>query len=356
MGKTPEENTRFLLIITAIIAAIDEYADLLRATVATATNDRRLCGFEAPPTIISAFIGDDLQKIFNTLIKEKKKKNKTIKLGETLLSPINKFSTDRNRTSPFAFVDNRFEFRMPGSSTSVAVCNTILNVAVADQISQIADVLEKSQNLYEDAQKLIINLIEKHSRIIYNGNGYSEEWVKEAENRGLKNIKAAPEALKAFTYEKNIKLFEKYGIYTRKEAISRYQIKVDKYSSWIDIEAKTMLAIAKTEILPVCLKFSEKITEDIIRLKEINIDCNLEIRLLEKIRTNMNNFYNNLEHLENELENANKIEDFEEKAKYYQEKIISSMDNLRENVDNLEVIIPKKMWPMPTYSDIFLED
>lgn len=356
MGKTPQENTRFLLIVTAIIAAIDEYSDLLRASTATATNDKRLCGFEAPPTIISIFIGEDLQKIFNTIIEEKNKRKKTIKLGETLLLPISKFSTDRNRTSPFAFVDNRFEFRMPGSSTSIAVCNTILNAVVADKLSEITDSLKKSKNVYDDAQKLIINMIEKHRRIIYNGNGYSQEWVKEAENRGLKDIKSAPEALKAFVDEKNINLFNKYNIYTEKEVKSRYKIKLNKYCSWVDIEAQTMLTISKTEILPICLNFSNEIAQNIMNLKQLNLNYETESKVLEELRKNTDDLYKNINVLTKELEELENIESFEEKARYYKEKIITYMDNLRKNVDELELIVPKKMWPMPTYSDIFLED
>ena len=356
IGKTPEENTRFLLIVTAVIAAIDEYSDLLRATTATATNDKRLCGFEAPPTIVSVFTGEDLQNIFDTLLVEKKKKNKTIRLGETLLPPIRKFGADRNRTSPFAFVDNRFEFRMPGSSTSIAVCNTILNTAVADKLREIADDLEKSQNVYEDAQKLIIKLIEKHGKIIYNGNGYSEEWCKEADTRGLKNIKTAPEALKAFTQSKNIELFNKYNIYTEKEVCSRYKIKMNKYCNWINIEANTMLDIVKTEILPTCIEYSNKLAKDINELKGMQLDYNIETEILLKIRENTNKMYNEIKVLEMVLEKAEKIEDFEEKAIFYSEKVIKTMNDLRMYVDNLEQMIPKEMWPMPTYSDIFLED
>lgn len=356
IGKTVEENTRFLLMVAGIISAIDEYSDLLRATTATASNDRRLCGYEAPPTIVSVFIGEDLQKIFDTLINEKKKKNKTIKLGENLLPQINKFSTDRNRTSPFAFVDNRFEFRMPGSSTSIAVCNTILNVAVANQFSEIANTLEKSNNIYEDAQKLIIKLMEKHSRIIYNGNGYADEWCKEAEVRGLKNIKTAPEAIKAFTQEKNIELFEKYNIYTKKEILSRYKIKINKYSSWLNIEANTMLKISESEILPVCLDYSKQIVEKIIDLKKLQINCETENQILEKLRKNIDELYKNNEEFKIKLQEAEEIQDFEEKAKYYSNNIINNMNALRKTVDNLEQIMPKSMWPMPTYSDIFLED
>ncbi len=356
MGKTPEENARFLLIITAIIAAVDEYSDLLRASAATASNDRRLCGFEAPPTTISIFVGEDLKNILDTLIEEKDKENKTIKLGETSLKAINKFSTDRNRTSPFAFVDNRFEFRMPGSSTSIAVCNTILNVAVADKLLEISSKLENSNNIYEDAQKLIIDMIEKHKRIIYHGNGYSEEWEEEASRRGLKNIKSSPEALKAFTDPKAVNLFAKYNIYTEKELKSRYMIKMNKYSSWIDIEAHTMLSMAKTKILPVCIEFSDKLARNMIELENLKVNNETEQSIFLEVRNHINNLYKNISVLSEKLEYARIIENFEEKSMYYKDEIIKCMDNLREDVDNLELILPKDMWPMPTYSDIFLED
>ena len=356
MGKTPDENLRFLLVVTAVVAAVDEYADLLRATTATASNDRRLCGFEAPPTIVSMFIGDELYRIFKTLVEEKDLDKKTIKLGETLLKPIKKFSTDRNRTSPFAFVDNRFEFRMPGSSTSIAVCNTILNAAVAEKLSEISARLEKSNNLYNDAQDLIIELIEKHKRIIYHGNGYSKEWEDEAKERGLNNVQSSPEALKAFTTKKSIELFNKYNIYTEKEVMSRYAIKMNKYSHWIDIEAYTMNLMAKSEILPVCLRYSEMLSKDIASLESLHMVTDIEKDILEELRKYTNNLYKNIKELNKKLEKARIIDDFEEKAMYYKNEIIESMNDLRNNVDSLELIIPKEMWPMPTYSDIFLED
>lgn len=356
IGKTPEENTRFLLIVAGIISAIDEYSDLLRATTATASNEKRLSGFEAPPTIISIFVGEDLQRIINTLLAEKNKKNKTINLGETLLPPIRKFSTDRNRTSPFAFVDNRFEFRMPGSSTSIAVCNTILNTVVANKLGEIADALEKSNNIYGDTQKLIIKLIEEHSRIIYDGNGYSEEWEKEAKSRGLKNIKSTPEALKAFIEPKNIELFNKYNIYTEKELHSRYGIKLNKYSNWINIEANTMLDIVKTEILPVCMQYSNKLVNNIKNLQEIKMECNIETKMLGEIRENINNMYKDINNLEIIIKEAEQIENNEDKAQFYNQEVINRINVLRKDVDILETMLPKEIWPMPTYSDIFLED
>ena len=356
MGKNPKDNTRFLLILTAIIAATDDYAGLLRASTATASNDKRLSGYEAPPSIISIFIGEDLQNIFNTLIQEKDKDDKTIVLGETLLKPINKFSTDRNRTSPFAFVDNRFEFRMPGSSTSIGVCNTILNTAVADKISEFTAVLENSNDIYKDAQKLIIKEFEKHKKIIYHGNGYSNDWVEEAEYRGLKDIKSTPEALKMFTEDKAIKLFEKYNIYTEKELKSRYAIKMQKYSYLTDIEARTMLSMAKTKILPASLQFSENLMDDIKDLKELDLNADTENSILAEVRKNVDGLYKNITMLSRKLEEARKIEDYEEKAVNYRDEVIKYMDKLRNNADNLEQIVPKNLWPIPTYVDIFLED
>lgn len=356
MGKNPKDNTRFLLILTAIIAATDDYAGLLRASTATASNDKRLSGYEAPPSIISIFIGEDLQNIFNTLIQEKDKDDKTIVLGETLLKPINKFSTDRNRTSPFAFVDNRFEFRMPGSSTSIGVCNTILNTAVADKISEFTAILENSNDIYKDAQKLIIKEFEKHKKIIYHGNGYSNDWVEEAEYRGLKDIKSTPEALKMFTEDKAIKLFEKYNIYTEKELKSRYAIKMQKYSYLTDIEARTMLSMAKTKILPASLQFSENLMDDIKDLKELDLNADTENSILAEVRKNVDGLYKNITMLSRKLEEARKIEDYEEKAVNYRDEVIKYMDKLRNNADNLEQIVPKNLWPIPTYVDIFLED
>ena len=356
MGKTPKDNTRFLLILTAIIAATDEYSGLLRASTATASNDKRLSGYEAPPSIISVFIGEDLQNIFETLIKEKDKKEKTIVLGETLLKAINKFSTDRNRTSPFAFVDDSFEFRMPGSSTSIGVCNTILNTAVADKISELVSKLENSNNIYEDAQNLIIEEFEKHKKIIYHGNGYSTDWVEEAEYRGLKDIKSTPEALKMFTEDKAIKLFEKYSIYTEKELKSRYAIKMQKYSYLTDIEACTMLSMAKTKILPASLQFSENLMDDIKGLKELGLNADTETAILTEARKNIDGLYKNINMLSRKLEEARKIEDYEEKAVSYRDEVIKFMDKLRNNADNLEQIVPKDLWPIPTYVDIFLED
>lgn len=356
MGKNPKDNTRFLLILTAIIAATDEYAGLLRASTATASNDKRLSGYEAPPSIISIFIGEDLQNIFNTLIQEKDKTDKTIVLGETLLKSINKFSTDRNRTSPFAFVDNRFEFRMPGSSTSIGVCNTILNTAVADKISEFTSALENSNDIYKDAQKLIIKEFEKHKNIIYHGNGYSNDWVEEAEYRGLKDIKSTPEALKMFTEDKAIRLFEKYNIYTEKELKSRYAIKMQKYSYLTDIEARTMLSMAKTKILPASLQFSENLMDDIKDLKALDLNADTESAILSEVRKNVDGLYKNITMLSRKLEETRKIEDYEEKAINYRDEVIKYMDKLRNNADNLEQIVPKNLWPIPTYVDIFLED
>lgn len=356
MGKTPKDNTRFLIILTAIISATDEYSGLLRASTATASNDKRLSGYEAPPSIISVFIGEDLQNIFETLIQEKDKKEKTIVLGETLLKSINKFSTDRNRTSPFAFVDNRFEFRMPGSSTSIGVCNTILNTAVADKISKFVSILENSSDIYADAQDLIIKEFEAHKRIIYHGNGYSNDWVEEAEYRGLKDIKSTPEALKMFTEDKAIKLFEKYNIYTEKELKSRYAIKMQKYSYLTDIEAYTMLSMAKTKILPACLQFSENLMDDIKGLYELDLNADTEKQILNEVRKNIDGLYKNINMLARKLEEARRIEDYEEKAISYRDEVIKFMDKLRKNADNLEQLVPKNLWPIPTYLDIFLED
>ena len=243
-GKTYEDNARFLLFISAVISGVDKHSDLLRATVANITNDRRLSGFEAPPNVVSIFLGEQLTQNINNIFSKKDIKKVTEKDFEVLHLSNN--VTDRNRTSPMAFLGNRFEFRMLGSSASIAVCNTILNTIVADELKLIADQLEKSEDFYTDLYKILSKNFKEHSRIIYNGNGYSEEWLEEAEKRGLATSKYAMESFKAFVREESIELFVKHGIYTKEETLSRYKVKYDKYINMLNIEANTMIDIVKT--------------------------------------------------------------------------------------------------------------
>ena len=344
-GKTPIENARFITMIVALISAIDRHSDLLRATVASNNNDNRLSGYEAPSSIISIYLGKELTNVFEQIINDKDNK---IKLGESLLPLSNLNITDRNRTSPFAFLGNRFEFRMPGSSSSVTVCNTVLNTIMAESLCNIANQLENSNDFYKDLKRVIISLYKEHSRIIYNGNSYAEEWEKEAKQRGLKNIKRAPEAFKAFIRDDSIKMFEEFNIYRKEEMLSRYNIKLEKYIKNVETEAKVMREMSMQDILPQVIKYINYVQDSISKVKGLSF---LE-ETLEKLVKLSNEIVNKNKELEKGLKELGKISSIEKKADYASTELKKQMEELRNVVDTLEGILPKEYWPMPTYFDI----
>ena len=344
-GKTPADHARFMTMIVALISAIDRHSDLLRATVASNANDNRLSGFEAPSSIVSIYLGDELTKVFEALVNDKENK---IKLGQTELPLSNLNITDRNRTSPFAFLGNRFEFRMPGSSSSVTVCNTVLNAIMAESLSNIANKLENSNDFYNDVKRIVVDLYKEHSRIIYNGNSYSDEWEKEAKRRKLKNIKRAPESFKAFITEDSIKMFEEFNVYRKEELLSRYKIKLDKYIKNVKIEAKVMCEMVMQDIFPQVLKYLNFLQDSVNNNK--NVTC-LEDEI-NKTTTLINKMVEEeklLNEFAKELDGKN---DLEQKANYCSNEIKNKMQELRLAVDSLEGIVPKEYWPMPTYSDL----
>ena len=344
-GKTPADHARFMTMIVALISAIDRHSDLLRATVASNANDNRLSGFEAPSSIVSIYLGDELTKVFEALVNDKENK---IKLGEMELPLSNLNITDRNRTSPFAFLGNRFEFRMPGSSSSVTVCNTVLNAIMAESLSNIANKLENSNDFYNDVKRIVVDLYKEHSRIIYNGNSYSDEWEKEAKRRKLKNIKRAPESFKAFITEDSIKMFEEFNVYRKEELLSRYKIKLDKYIKNVKIEAKVMCEMVMQDIFPQVLKYLNFLQDSVNNNK--NVTC-LEDEI-NKTTTLINKMVEEeklLNEFAKELDGKN---DLEQKANYCSNEIKNKMQELRLAVDSLEGIVPKEYWPMPTYSDL----
>lgn len=344
-GKTPVENARFITMIVALISAIDRHSDLLRATVASNNNDNRLSGYEAPSSIISIYLGKELTNVFEQIINDKENK---IKLGESLLPLSNLNITDRNRTSPFAFLGNRFEFRMPGSSSSVTVCNTVLNTIMAESLCNIANQLENSNDFYKDLKRVIISLYKEHSRIIYNGNSYAEEWEKEAKQRGLKNIKRAPEAFKAFIRDDSIKMFEEFNIYRKEEMLSRYNIKLEKYIKNVETEARIMREMSMQDILPQVIKYINYVQDSISKVKGLSF---LE-ETLEKLVKLSNEIVNKNKELEKGLKELGKISTIEKKADYASTELKKQMEELRNVVDTLEGILPKEYWPMPTYFDI----
>jgi len=339
-GNTPKDNAMFITMIVALVSAVDKHFDLIRAIVASSDNDNRLSGFEAPSSIVSIYLGKELTNILEKI------SNDEIKLGETIIELSQACVIDRNRTSPFAFLGNRFEFRMPGSSSSVTECATVLNTIMAEAISTITLQLENSKDFYRDWQKIIIDLYNKHRGIIYNGNSYSKEWEKESKTRGLKNIKSAPEAFKSFINEDSIKMFENFNVYKKEELISRYKIKLEKYIKNIEIEAKVMIEITSHDILPQMLKYANFLGDIVNKIDGLEY----EREKLQRLVNLINSLNVNINELQEELNNN--IDIIEEKAKYFSTNVKNKMDILRENVDMLEEIVPNEYWPMPTYVDI----
>ena len=362
-GATPDQNAQFLLFLCAIIKGVDEYQDLLRISVASAGNDHRLGANEAPPAIISIFLGDELSEILECLEAGKpygKHEKEKMQIGVTVLPDFNKDTTDRNRTSPFAFTGNKFEFRMLGSSESIACANVFLNTVVAEELSQFADTLEKAAKKgdFKGAlHDLILKTIKEHKRIIFNGNGYDDSWVKEAEKRGLYNLKSTPEALPHILDKKNVKIFEKFGVYSKVELTSRFEIHNENYSKIINIEAETMLEMAKKDILPTASKYANKLAETIGLKKAACSECDTtyESAMLKKVSCLTSSIYNKTEKLEQDVLEAKKVAEAGDSSKtafFFREHVFASMNELRLCADELETITPKELWPFPSYGDL----
>lgn len=356
-GNTPSENAQFLLFLTSIIKAVDDYQDLLRVSVASAGNDHRLGANEAPPAIVSIFLGDELTEILKSIENDTSyicKEKSPMEIGVRVLPKFFKDTTDRNRTSPFAFTGNKFEFRMLGSAFSIAGANIVLNTIVAEELSQFADILENSSNFDEDLNTLIKNTIKSHNKIIFNGNNYSNDWVKEAEKRGLLNLKTTPDALPSFVNSKNVELFTKHHVLSETELYSRYEILLDNYSKTIHIEALTMIDLAKKEIIPAILGYQGEIAEIANNKKKLSssIQCCLEENILNKISTLGNSLYSKLEDLEKSVLDAKLHTEALDLAKYYRESVFMNMQQLRAVVDELETLVSKKYWTLPSYGEL----
>ncbi len=356
-GDTPSQNAQFLLFLVAIIKAVNEYQDLLRMSVASAGNDHRLGANEAPPAIISIFLGDELTAILESIIEGKDYNDvekRQMEIGVSVLPKIPRDTTDRNRTSPFAFTGNKFEFRMVGSASSISGPNIILNTIVAEVLSQFADQLEQSDHFTEDLTALIKKTIKNHKRIIFNGNNYSDVWVEEAERRGLLNLKTTPEALPAYIKDKNVKLFERHKVFSKTEIYSRYEIKLENYSKIIHIEATTIIDMVKKDIIPSCFSYLNELATTANHKKALNenFDCSVEENLIEKISNLLSCLYKKLNVLEKSTIDVSGEEDSLALAKYYRETVFINMQNLRGVVDELETLISKEHWSLPTYGDL----
>lgn len=354
-GDTPQKDAQFLLFLVSIIKAVDEHQDLLRLSVASAGNDHRLGANEAPPAIISIFLGDQLTNILQAIENDDsytEDANDRMRVGIDILPKIKKDSTDRNRTSPFAFTGNRFEFRMPGSSASIAGCNIMLNTAFADVLSEMADILEKADDFDATLHNLIKETYKKHKRIIFNGNGYDDAWVEEAEKRGLYNLKSTPDALPYSVKPENIALFERQHVLNKEEVLSRYEINMEEYTKIINIEALTMLDMAKKDILPSVSRFTKTLLETISSKKALGIDASYEEGFVQKISSKLKEAYTALEDLDSKTKTFSEIEDFEKAAFYVRDEIIPAMDALREPCDVMETLTDASEWPFPTYGKL----
>ncbi len=356
-GETPYENAQFLLFLCAVIKAVDEYQDLLRISVASAGNDHRLGANEAPPAIVSMFLGTDLSEILEAIEKNEKydsKQKELMRIGVHTLPKFPKDTTDRNRTSPFAFTGNKFEFRMLGSAASISCTNTVLNTTVAEELKQFADILEGSQNFEADLHELIKKTIKEHKRIIFNGDGYDESWVKEAEKRGLYNFKTTPDALAHMLDEKNVSLFTSHNVYSKTELVARHEVLLENYCKIINIEALTMLDMARKDILPAMSKYSAELARDAAAKSSFDsdVDCSYEKENLKNLCALIGACNAAVKKTELDLISAKSITDGAELAEFYKTTIIADMKAMRIPADEMETIASAKDWPYPSYGEM----
>ena len=360
-GDTPHENIQFLLVLACILKAVDRHADLLRESAACVGNDHRLGAHEAPPAIISVFLGDQLEDVIDQLCSVGEAthsiQGSKLRTGVATLPNFETDATDRNRTSPFAFTNNKFEFRMVGSSDSIASPNIVLNTIVAESFKEAADILEVSEDFDEAVHDMIKQLFTAHRRIIFNGNGYSKEWVEEAKKRGLSNLPSMIDAIPALVSESSIKLFESFEVFTRKELESRVEIEYEAYSKAINIEAKAMIDIAGKSIIPAVIRYTTRLADSIIKLKTAmaDIDTYAQSSILIDVNAHLKSAKLALENLIKLMDDAGEVVGVDKHARYMREVIVPAMEELRKPVDELEMIVDKDLWPMPSYGDLLFE-
>ena len=358
-GKTPHENIQFLLVLTCILKAVDEHADLLRESAADVGNDHRLGANEAPPAIISIFLGEQLEDVLTQLISTGTATSSiqggTLTTGVKTLPDFKRDATDRNRTSPFAFTGNKFEFRMVGSTDSIASPNTVLNAIVAEAFSEACDVLENADNFEDAVHDLIKKYATEHQRIVFNGNGYSDEWVAEAEKRGLPNIKSMVDAIPALVTDKAVALFEKFGIFTRKELESRAEIQYEAYAKAINIEARTMIDMAGKSLIPAVVRYTKSLADTVIAVSAAGSDVSVSKEMLDESTALLADAKVALSKLIDVTAKGAEMEEGEAQATYYRDVVKAAMTELRTPIDKLEMIVDKEFWPMPSYGDLIFE-
>ena len=356
-GKEPHDNVRFLLFLVAVIKAVDEYQDLLRLSVATAGNDHRLGANEAPPAVISVFLGDELTAVLDSIENDAPydgQKRAMMDLGARVLPSLRKDTTDRNRTSPFAFTGNKFEFRALGSSNSISCANIHLNAAVAESLRQFADVLEKADDFDHAVHHLIRETIKAHKRIIFNGNGYDDAWIAEAERRGLSNYKTTPDCMPHICDKKNVKMLTRHSIFTEAEIISRRDIMLENYVKTVNIEAVTMIDMARTQILPAVSAYAARQAEGVVSVRKAVPDakCGYEVKIVEKLSMLTDEMAEDLAALEKAVSDMHSIEDVVAQSESVRDSVIPCMEKLREAADAAEVMVAKESWPFPTYDKL----
>ena len=360
-GDTPHENIQFLLVLACIIKAVDIHADLLRESASDVGNDHRLGANEAPPAIISIFLGEQLEDVIDQLCSTGEathsKQGGTLKTGVDILPDLDKDATDRNRTSPFAFTGNKFEFRMVGSSDSIASPNTVLNTIVAEAFKEAADMLEKAEDFDMAVHDFIKETLAAHKRIIFYGNGYSDEWVAEAERRGLPNIRSMVDAIPALTTDNAVKLFEAFGVFTKAELESRSEVEYENYSKAINIEARTMYDMASKSIIPAVIKYTTQLASSIAAVKGVcqEADVSTQTKLLIETSKLLAEIKTALARLLEVTEKAAAAEGGKVQALVYHSQVVPAMEALRAPVDQLEMIVDKELWPMPSYGDLIFE-
>ncbi len=358
-GRTPHENIQFLLVLTCVLKAVDEHADLLRESASDPGNDHRLGANEAPPAIISVFLGEQLEDVLEQLISTGEAthslKGGKLETGVRTLPDLAKDATDRNRTSPFAFTGNKFEFRMVGSRDSIAGPNVVLNTIVAEAFAEACDVLESAEDFGKAVHDLIKKYAVEHYRIVFNGNGYSDEWIEEAARRGLPNIRSMVEAIPALTTDKTVEMFEKFKVFTKTELESRAEIKYENYAKAINIEARTMIDMASKQFIPAVIKYTKELADTVIAVKEAGADATVQAGLLGEISGLLMKTKQALSELIRLTEQAAAMEEGEEQARFYHFDVVPSMEALRAPVDRLEMIVDKEAWPMPSYGDLMFE-
>lgn len=357
-GKTPHENAQFLLFICALIIAVDRHADIIRRSAANSGNDHRLGGNEAPPAIISIFMGEELTGILETIAKGEKAKSTastTLEVGVDTLPALPKDNADRNRTSPFAFTGNKFEFRMVPSSASISRPCIVLNTVVAEALDEIATRIETAKDINKETASIIRDTMMEHGRIIFNGNNYSDEWEKEAEKRGLPNIRNTVDAMKTFPEKKSVGLFQKYKVLSKEEMCARYEIYLGQYSKQINIEANTALDMVKSLYIPAIVHYTSELADVIGKLVAVSAPADVQSDLLSKVSTCLESAYRNTQKLESEREKALKITDSLKRSEAFRDKVMATVTDLREDIDMLESLIPRKLWPVPTYADLLFK-